>query len=199
MLINLIIIYLACGSPIGVYRITRVAKFRASRVAALGAYFVFWPIFIPAIVRRSASSDNLSTDIDVERKLDAIRLKMDAALIAADDNFPRLEFRDVFARFAGLSIALNSSGHASAELFTISDHKTPALGLACVNRRNRKRLAFHQLRASRDFVEAVSENDILRKLGLQAARLLGDQKTFNDILALNGDNSVIFESNLVDE
>lgn len=197
MLINLIIIYFACGSPIGVYRITRIARSRSPRVTAIGAYFILWPIFVPAILRRSVLHNDALTGAKIERLIAGIRREMETIAFAAAFAHLIYEFREVFARYTGLTILLhcNSPSNASDALFNLGKHENTALAAACYNRRNRERLLFHQTRARRDLIAlletmARSEpggNRIIQ-LGLCLGDLFNDKALF-DFLTMT-DNSI---------
>ena len=69
-----------------------------------------------------------------------------------------LEFRDVYARYTGLAMALtHTNGDVPNELFDISGHKGPDLAARCLARRNRRRLEFHMLQAKNEFDDAVTK------------------------------------------
>ncbi len=179
MLINLIIIYFACGSPIGVYRITRTAHLRSPRqAAAVGAYFILWPIFAPAILRRSL----LVQELNIERAIASLCRAMEKIVFAGNPTISVFEFRDVFARYTGLTMAINrETANSPNDLFKIAKHKNPALASTCLNRRNRKRLLCHQTQARKEFFDLISDLSLSRengkefaKLSLQLARLLHD-------------------------
>jgi len=186
VLVNLIIIYFACGSPIGVYRITRAAHLRSPRQAAsVGAYFILWPIFAPAILRRSL----LVREANIEQALSIIRSAIEKIAFVGSQTIPVFEFREIFARYTGLTLALNAGGapNFSADLFKVSKHGNLALATACLNRRNRQRLSFHQMQARREFVDMVARmarshtrGTEIVELGLQLTHLLNDQHTAGD-------------------
>lgn len=181
MLVNLIIIYFACGSPIGVYRITRSAHLRSPRqAAAVGAYFVLWPIFAPAVLRRS-----LFHDTNIEKAMAIFRSVMEKIAFSGSPTMSVFEFREVFARYTGLTLELNRGGRTdpSTDLLRIAGHRNIALASACMNRRNRTRLSFHQIQARNEFVDLISDLPLshenrkeLAELSLQLAVLLNDKE-----------------------
>lgn len=187
MLINLIIIYFACGSPIGVYRVTRATHRRLpGQAAAVGAYFILWPIFATAILRRLLNDNAKSLRSDLERKLGSIRGKIETLAFAGSPALSVFELREVFSRYTGLTLALNSVGtvFSSNELFTIARHGNAALASACMDRRTRRRLSFHQSRSRLEFVAllaAISRSEPNRKeiigCAVQVADLLNDKES----------------------
>ncbi len=190
MLINLIIIYFACGSPIGVYRITRTTRLRSARQAAtLGVYFVFWPVFVPAVLRRSLSVH----ETDIEQAIAIIRTALEKIAFAGSPTATVFEFREVFARYTGLTLALycDSSINPRTELLKLTGHRNIAVAAACMKRRDRQRLLFHQKHARNEFVEIVSTiarespKDIeILKLSMQLAALLNDGKIADNLSVL---------------
>jgi hypothetical protein len=181
VLINLIIIYFACGSPIGVYRITRATRLRwPSQAATVGVYFVLWPIFAPAILRRSL----LVGETDIQQAIAIIRSSLETIAFAGSPAISVFEFREVFARYTGLTLALNSGGSAnpSTDLLRVAGHTNVSLAAACVGRRDRKRLKFHQQQARDEFFEIVSAMAGAPKvieivgLSLRLAALLNDRE-----------------------
>jgi len=181
VLINLIIIYFACGSPIGVYRITRTARLRSpGQAAAIGVYFVLWPIFVPTILLSSLSGGE-AAKIDVERGIARIRAEMENIAFSDDATVSVFEFREVFGRFTGLTIMLNHRGAAQVpnELFKIAGHNNLALASACLKRRDRQRLASHQMQARAEFEDLIAKiarfhphGDVIAAMGSQLLETL---------------------------
>lgn len=68
-------------------------------------------------------------------------------------------FREVFDRYAGLSLARragsDSSGAPQAEIFRAADHGNVELASICLNRRNRSLLVAHQIQAREDFIDTL--------------------------------------------
>ena len=183
MLINLIIIYFACGSPIGIYRIARATQLRSPlQAAAVGVYFILWPIFAPAILRRSLFSD----EEKVEHAISAIRGAIEDIAFADRPTISVFEFREIFSRYTGLTLSLRRGRKAQfpTELFTAAGHENLELASVCLDRVNRRRLAFHQERARNEFVDlmvAISRSGPrgteIVALGFQIAKLLEDKET----------------------
>ncbi|MDQ3132600.1 MAG: hypothetical protein M3Q99_17775 [Acidobacteriota bacterium] len=70
------------------------------------------------------------------------------------------EFREVFERFAGLTIAYsntNSKPHKhETEFFRVAAFQNQELSSKCLHRRNQKRLYFHQTEAEKDFFRMIA-------------------------------------------
>ncbi|HVE59463.1 MAG TPA: hypothetical protein VNB22_21815 [Pyrinomonadaceae bacterium] len=71
------------------------------------------------------------------------------------------EFREIFDRYSGLSLEIESENEEfsqpETEIFRITNHTNKKLGEICLHRRNRKRLTFHQKLARRDFFEILGK------------------------------------------
>ena len=183
MLLNLIIIYMACGSPFGMYRIANVRRLPLPRFAAtIGAHFILWPVFAAAILRRSLSEAS-AAKTDLEREIAALRSEIEAIAFAGSVTVSVFAFREVFTRYTGLTMALNNGAAAKVppELLEIAKGAHPELARACLDRRNRGRLLFHQKRAQIEFAEMISvltrshlQRQAILDLALRLDRLLYD-------------------------
>lgn len=181
MLINLIIIYFACGSPVGVYRVTRMANWRSARLSDIGAHFVLWPIFVPALVRHAVRAP-------IDGEIARVRAAMERIVVTAGQSISISTFKEVFESFTSLTMALHRDESLPRELFQVTGHKNCALATACLDRRNLRLIKFHQLRARKDFMQMI---DLLRgsgnaivDLGSQIANILNDEQTVDELLAL---------------
>jgi hypothetical protein len=159
------------------------------QAAAVGAYFILWPIFAPAILRRSL----LVHETNIEQAIAMIRSSMEKIAFVGSPTISVFEFREVFARYTGLTLALNGGAAAdpSTELLRIAGHRNIALASACMNRRNHERLSFHQMQARNEFVDLISamvraqlRSSELLELSLQLATMLNDGETAEDISVL---------------
>ncbi len=147
------VIYFAFGSPIGVCQLTPGCTVRSPRSAmAIAARFILWPIFAVALCKNWLSANENAPDI--ERQIANIRRKIEFLAFTDNPTILVFEFREIFNRFTGLSIALkkgNASSQPKQELFKVGKHGNIALASACLDRRNRRRLAFHQKQARAEF------------------------------------------------
>ncbi len=157
---DFLIIYLACGSPFGVYQITRNDFHRsgAIRLLTVTCSFLFWPIFgIGLLVGHFTGSKTRSARESARGVLE-VRREMENVFYAGGLTSSLFAFREVFDRFTGLSqasgeIAGNSAIH---EIFEITKHPNKVLASRCLSRRNRSKLIFHQARSWKDMSDLMS-------------------------------------------
>jgi hypothetical protein len=165
---DLLIIYLACGAPFGVYYFLQNRNRTETKILWLKTLlrFVFWIPFALQLVARTSFFTNLynngfdqTDELDLKQELEIEEIKK-----SFENNFSQnglkisiFEFREIFDRYVGLSVEIqNADGEispAGTELFQITEHPNNKLAEICLNRRNRKRLSFHQKLARRDFFE----------------------------------------------
>lgn len=188
---DLLIIYLACGAPLGVYYYLQ--NRRAGNIELLGlktlVNFLFWIPFAFQILSENISFKSIfdfgeKTDSDIERKIAPLRKELETAIAA---NIPQLsifEVREILERYTGLTIACQSERnlvHSEIELYNVTSHKNPRLASICSARRNRERLFFHQTEARKDFLNLAqeSENKNLLQQTIEFAILLKDSEAQN--------------------
>jgi hypothetical protein len=170
---DLLIIYLACGAPFGVYYFLQNRNRTGTKFLWLKSLlrFVVWIPFALRMVARTAFLTKLynhrfdksgESDAKKERQIEEIKKSFENFFTESSLSHSIYAFREIFERYVGLSLetaAENSAiSTAEAEIFRITNHSNKKLAEICLNRRNRKRLAFHQKLARRDFFE------ILRKV-----------------------------------
>lgn len=168
---DLFIIYLACGAPFGVYYFLQNRKHLETKILWLKslARFVFWiPLAIQIVARKSLFTNlygngfdkSANSDAKREFEIEAIRKFFENILFITDLKLSIYEFREIFDRYAGLSLEIQSANEefsgAEAEIFRITNHTNKKLAEICLHRRNRKRLIFHQKLARRDFFEILN-------------------------------------------
>lgn len=163
---DLLIIYLACGAPFGVYYFLQNRKHLETKILWLKSLirFVFWiPLAIQMVARRSFFTNlyanrfdkALNSDAKKEFEIEEIKKVFENILSITDLSLSIYEFREIFDRYAGLSLEIQSENEefskSETEIFRITNHTNKKLGEICLHRRNRKRLTFHQNLARRDF------------------------------------------------
>ena len=184
---DLIIIYLACGSPLGVYQITSSqAPHSAPNWAGVISAFLFWPVFAAFLLIARIRAPH---QIDHAR-LDHIRNEMERIAFTGASMTRLFDFREVFYRFTGLVETANAEhGRPRAnEIFELTGHDNKALAARCLARRNREKLAFHRARARDEFVGVVSNaaadtsnGENLFRLTNELAELIRDAATAQEI------------------
>ena len=192
--IDLIIIYLACGSPFGVYQITNRKNDRQA-VNWLNVFssFLLWPVFAIALLAKHVFRSGDSTAAIRHNHLEDIRSEIERIAFSDGTISALFEFREIFYRFTGLVEAANAptSGRSLNEVFDSGPHNNNSLAARCLARRNRERLAFHQTRARNEFVDVISRmvdsgpsRDEILNLALQLAGHLHDRDSAADLNAL---------------
>ena len=169
---DLLIIYLACGAPFGVYYFLQNRNAQETKLLFFKSLlrFVLWIPFAFQMVARTSFLTNLynfnfassaEADAKKEREIEEIRKFFENILDRRKFSLSIYEFREIFERYVGLSLeALTSHGGispAETEIFRITNHSNKKLAEVCLNRRNRKRLSFHQKLARRDFFEILNQ------------------------------------------
>ena len=194
-LFDAIIIYLALGAPFAVYNLLQNRKRPAAQkwISATVA-FIFWiPLAVRVLHRELkvhgyASELAARDEIDAQRdeKIRAIGDRLKDLLMANGSTISVFNYRDVFDRYVGLTLATrreNTNSHSNdTELFEIAGCLNTELAAKCLNRRNAIRLERHQTEARRNFLMMIemslTENehsgDAAGK-ALELAKLLDDE------------------------
>ncbi|MFT3745036.1 MAG: hypothetical protein QM785_12175 [Pyrinomonadaceae bacterium] len=158
--IDLIIIYLACGSPFAVFQATNRQKGRAGvnwpRVAAS---FFLWPAFAAILLASKLFPNEASKKAEFQSRIEDIRLDLEQAAFAEASISSLFDFRETFYRFAGLSEAADEvqPSRSTAEIFDVTGHNNKALATRCLGRKNARKLAFHRTAAREEFVGLISQ------------------------------------------
>jgi hypothetical protein len=193
-LTELIIIYLACGCPVGVYYVTRGGRGNSlSDLAAVAAHFAFWPIFAAALCMAWFSGSNEAAASDLDSAVGSIRNRIESIAYDNRSTPAVFEFREVFARFTGLTMALkfNEKGMLPEGVRGLLDRENVLAASACLDRRNRQRIVFHQVQSRNEFVSLISgiaqshpNGDQIVESGMTLARLLDDEEAIDDLSLL---------------
>src|SRR5688500_5235424 len=157
---DLLIVYLACGSPVAVYHFTSRPQTVLSRdIAAVTYSFVFWPIAAARLLMRIAARAGERKRLARQNIVEQIRLEIEH--IALTDRSPSVlfRFREIFHRFTGLNDAAEDSDPTDtglAEIFLATDHPDVALATRCLRRRNKRLLRDHASHAHGELVEMLA-------------------------------------------
>jgi len=165
---DLFIIYLACGAPFGVYYFLQNRNHLRTNILWLKSLlrFVFWIPFAIQMVARKSLFTNLyafrfdksaNSDAKKEIEIEEIKKLFENTFAEKDFSLSIYEFREIFDRYVGLSVEIQTENEdfspSETEIFRITNHNNKNLAEICLHRRNRKRLSFHQKLARRDFFE----------------------------------------------
>jgi len=201
-LLDLLIIYFACGAPFGVYYFLKNRMRTDTRSLELKTFltFLFWVPFALLLLKRSVNfnasvlnfGETHLVDSKREKEISSVQKEMEKILLASNLEISIYEFRETLERYAGLTLTAQTdeakTSEYEREIFHISNTNNVELGSICLNRRNRKRLSFHQSRARRDFfyligqlLESDSGETRLESLSNNLVRLLNDTEAENNL------------------
>jgi hypothetical protein len=163
---DLIIIYLSCGAPFAVYYFLQNRNLNDNRIFYLKLLFrfLFWiPEAFRLVARRRLLTKfynfefdaGAESDAELEKEIYAIQKHFEFSLSKFKSEVSIYTFREVFERYTGLTREIMSSSvnriPSGTEIFSISGHENRKLGEICLDRRNRRKLVFHQRQARLDF------------------------------------------------
>jgi hypothetical protein len=215
-LTDLLIIYLAFGAPLAVYKYLQNRGAEIGRRILVSSFtFVFWlpaaaeigylyftnAYFGGAFVSRR---DLVSAD----EKLSAIRESLSTELIKCARGSSIHDLRETIDRYVGLAgAAKNSVGQAATEneLFQAAGREKDQLSSICLMRRNLHRLERHHIQASADFV-GLFEGSSNRPnasasldSGIEMARQLDDHDTVRKLGALKVKRGEVWNSEQLEQ
>ena len=188
-LIEMIIIYLALGTPLGVYKFASLPdKFSGlSLLRTTFAYFA-WPAAAPRLAYRIAVAEN--PEQTLTQKIEQIRGRIESIAFSGASSAEIFEFREIFYRYAGLTEAGNSmigTDHITnlADIGAVAD---ATIAARCAARRNQKKIDTYQANAQEDLIamtRSISHRDHeIAALTLDLAELLSDYATAEQLLEL---------------
>jgi len=168
--VDILLAYLALGSPVGVYLFFQADKGGLNLLTAsktiLG--FVLWPVFLCLLIyqRKSVFSDtsNFETrnksDSRITRAANLLRSSIEKSIGDLQDRrfAIRKELFDAIDRFVGLRLASferMTAQAANAEIYTVAGHPNPHLATVCLARRNSERIVMHAARSEADLRETI--------------------------------------------
>ncbi len=158
--LDLIIIYLACGSPFAVFQATNREKGKAgvNWMRVLGS-FLLWPSFAAVLLAGRIFANESRRKADFQNHLEDLRLEFERSAFAGGSISSLFEFRETFYRFAGLSEAVNEvhASSSNAEIFEISGHNNKSLASRCLARRNAAKVSFHRSAAREEFFQMITQ------------------------------------------
>ena len=209
-LTDFIIIYFACGAPFGVYYFLQSRNETESSIIwfKILLTFFFWIPFAFLFVRRFfVSKENLhfnryttsTFEAKNERDIYLIQKKIEIKFSESCLDFSFFEFRETLERYIGLTLAnqkaFSKISERGKEFFRITGNSNVELAANCLNRRNRKLLAFHQTEAREDFLQiirklsgSVTDKKNFEHLTIEIVRLIKDkqaQDSLEKIFAAN--------------
>jgi hypothetical protein len=209
---DILIIYLAFGAPIAVYKYLQVRDSgMMHRCIITAATFVFW---IPAAVQigrlyisnayfgnafvspvDSDSSEILISDLRESVRSELVRLGAGVGMHDA---------RQTVDRYVGLAMAIRArtetSGRAHENLFEAAGRRNSDLGIHCLEIRNRRRLERHQMQSRKELLTLLedlsdfSEYSTVMRSALKLARQLEDKEMFEQLRGLMTSKAAVWNS-----
>ncbi|HYJ90706.1 MAG TPA: hypothetical protein VEV84_05310 [Pyrinomonadaceae bacterium] len=186
LILDLLIIYLACGSPFAVSRLLKEETYYSlPDVLSSVAVMFYWPFLIPQIIKRvyrQRSNIYSSTEDDVDSRVNELQEKLEQEWCAAFTSERLNVFRDTLLRYIRISLELNvdPASDDNSELLIVAGHTDADVGDACLERRNRKKLELHQTSSRIELIEAIDSLISAGRyraldLAIQLTEVVGDE------------------------
>ncbi len=192
-LLDLFIIYFACGSPFGVYQVTTITGGLTLR-AATGVLLrvCLWPIFTAVILANWFTGHQAVIESGLDRHIKSIRTQMEGLAFASGTVSSVFDFREIVYLYTGLSEAANlpQTSSGTNELFDLSTNENKKLATICLARKNQRRLFIHHAQARAQFVDMVSElastdlDGTFLRLAIELAHCVKDSTAVDALTAL---------------
>ena len=182
---DFLIIYFACGAPVGVYYFLQ-NRHKTERQKLLLKTFLVFAVWMPFVWKhfRDRFNNNfdggLFSDAKLAEKIQVARARLEKSLAETNPNLSIYEIREIFDRYVNLthSSQIDDADHQYAseaeELFKIAGHRNAKLAAICLERRNRKELIFHQTLARLDFLDLLAGKEKLSATAIEFVSLLND-------------------------
>ena len=167
-LIDFLIIYLACGTPFGMYHFINNRKSGTHWIKSLLTVFVWIPygfIFFRLKIadrlstKNNENSSNYDFDPESQLVLEKTRKSLERIFCETGKSIPIFEFRETIDRYIGLTLAIHSENQKVPDkvldFYEISGNDSKILAARCLHRRNLRLLIFHQRLARRDLLKFI--------------------------------------------
>jgi hypothetical protein len=170
LLLEFAIIYLACGAPVAVYRLTDREDRSVSTMRRVGFALFLWPLEVANLVKGRSMS------VTRPDRVDDIRSELERSIFTSRASAELFEFREVYACYTGLARAANAEPAVPASLLEVAHHPSRSLAIQCLKRRQSRMLARHRDGARAEFASLLAHHST-RELGdlvLELASALDD-------------------------
>jgi hypothetical protein len=198
---DFLIIYLAFGAPLGVYKYlqNRTADFGHRAALSILTFFFWIPVLIELgylYLANAYSRDGFVSHRNSDASDQRVRLlreSVTAELIRFERGANLHNTRETVDRYVGLASEVQGASFERAgrnEFFEAAGRRSYELGQLCLMRRNLRRLERHHIQARNDFVELLDQ--VSRRFAapgvigrsLDLARHLEDHDTVGQLIAL---------------
>lgn len=186
--VDLIIIYLTCGAPFGVYYFYQQRDF-SNKLRRSVLVTLFWFPFAFKLLHSFVTKKFPKTKFDEKSLTDSFEKKFAQILLEENVDVLLFDFRETFERYIGLTKAVSTEANAAeAEIFQITNHGNKKLATKLLNRRNRSRLITHQILARRDFLRLIEKiysgvfkQEKVRTLTVDFVKLIKDEEALAEL------------------
>jgi hypothetical protein len=184
-LYDFLIIYFACGAPVGVYYFLQNRR-ESNRQKLFFKTLLAFTIWMPFAFRHLQTRFNkhfggdLFSDAKFAEKIQTARTRLEKALLETGSNISIYEIRQIFERYISFTLSSQTNDRnsqvapATAEIFRIAGHNNAELASICLARRNRKELVFHQTLARLDLLDLLAGKANLGDAAIEFVSLLND-------------------------
>ena len=204
--IDFLIIYFSCGASFAVYYFlqTKTGSGTFPWWLSNSLVWFFWlpfALFLLFKNRRVLSDlnflDSSSNASESERKIYQSQKRIEKILLGSQLEISIFDFREIAERYAGLTTAEQNEPDKDwgKEIFQAANNEKNELGKICLQRRNRKRLAFHQTEARRDFLriirqlnDSILDRETLERSTLEMVALLNDSAAQETLVKMFAEN-----------
>ncbi|HUR98407.1 MAG TPA: hypothetical protein VMZ26_10120 [Pyrinomonadaceae bacterium] len=212
-LTDFLIIYLAFGAPLAVYKYLQNRAAGVHRRVALSIFtFFFWVpvafeigyLYFANAYFRDAFVSHRNSDAS-DRLVRVLRESITIELIKLGRGSNVHGTREVVDRYTGLANEVRyaaKNGEERNELFEAAGRENYDLGQLCLMRRNLRRLEKHHIQARRDFVELVAQVShrssaaSVFEMSVDLAGRLDDHETVGQLRALKVKRGEVWSSGL---
>lgn len=196
-IIDITIIYLACGAPFGVYYYFQQREtanlWQNSPMVLLKCVIVtfFWLPFALQLFNKSINKRLLNNEFAVKNQTDSTKIKeiehfekvFLQKLLETESRISPFEFRQTFDRYVGLTLnnlpeSINQN-FGEFEFFKIANHQNPKLATICLQRRNRLHLRQHQINARSEILRIF---EILKKESVNTEQIYALTAEFSKVM-----------------
>lgn len=207
-LIDLFIIYFAGGAPFAVYyflqnrRGSKINLFRLKNFLV----FLFWIPYAASLLMKNRNHRNFFKPNFLnaffvkdsgEEKFLLLQKHIENLLLKTDLDISIFDFRETAERYIGLTRAakIDANGDSEREIFRAAKNENDKLGAICLRRRNRNKLARHQIEARRDFLriveqlsDSISDTESLQHSAVEIVKILKDDEAQRSLKKLFNGN-----------
>jgi len=181
---DIIIIYLACGAPFGVYQVTKDRPLRSDiHWASVASSFVLWPALALSLM-----FDGFLPSKDASLRIDRTRIQIEEIAFSGEPMSLLFEFREIFYRYTGLAEAMDGQTETPMAYSKMRWNRSDTIAAKCIARRNREKLEFHLARARNEFIDLISElassNRQVAAMALEMATQFGDMAAVHDLATI---------------